>query len=72
MSPNENNSRNIGEMITIPAGAFLMGSNAGDPYASADEQPQHLVHVPEFQIGKYEVTRAEYCQSQRRGRHGAI
>jgi len=48
------------EMITIPAGAFLMGSNAGDQYSAAEEQPQHSVYVPTFQIGKYQVTRGEY------------
>lgn len=56
----ENVTNRIGEMITIPASTFLMGSNPGDPYAGADEQPQHPVYVPTFQIGKYQVTRGEY------------
>jgi gamma-glutamyl hercynylcysteine S-oxide synthase len=48
------------EMITVPAGSFLMGSEASDPYASAEELPQHSVHLATYEIGKYEVTRGEY------------
>lgn len=50
----------IGEMITIPAGSFLMGSDERDPYAGSDEFPQHLVYVATYQIGKCQVTRGEY------------
>ena len=49
-----------GEMITIPAGSFLMGSDGSDPYARPDELPQHSVHLPAYQMGKYQVTRGEY------------
>jgi iron(II)-dependent oxidoreductase len=49
-----------GEMIKIPAGGFLMGSTEDDHLAFPDELPCHFVHVPEFQIGKFEVTRGEY------------
>ena len=49
-----------GEMITIPAGSFLMGSHGSDPYARPDELPQHSVHLPAYQMGKYQVTRGEY------------
>lgn len=38
------------EIITIPAGPFLMG------------QPPQLVELPEFQIAKYPVTIAEYIR----------
>jgi formylglycine-generating enzyme required for sulfatase activity len=41
-------------MVTVPAGEFIMGS---DKY---DEGPQHRVTLPEFRIGKYPVTNAEY------------
>lgn len=44
-----------GEMITIPAGNFLMGSPG-----IGIESPQHSVYLPTYQIGKYEVTRGEY------------
>jgi iron(II)-dependent oxidoreductase len=45
-----------GEMITIPAGEFIMGNNNG----SWEEQPEHSVYLPSYEIGKYEVTRGEY------------
>jgi len=42
-------------MVMLPAGNFLMGSNA-DP----SEKPPHSVHVGAFAIGKFELTRAEW------------
>lgn len=40
-------------MIALPAGAFTMGSNSGDP----SEKPAHRVTIAApFAIGKYEVT----------------
>ena len=45
-----------GEMITIPAGEFIMGNNKG----GWDQKPEHAVYLPEYQIGKYEVTRGEF------------
>lgn len=45
------------EMVRIPAGKFLMGSNDGD----SSEQPIHEVTIGyEFEIGKYPVTFDEY------------
>jgi formylglycine-generating enzyme required for sulfatase activity len=46
------------EMISIPAGEFLMGSPDGEGYNS--EKPQHLVTVPEFFMGKYSVTQRQW------------
>lgn len=43
-------------MVSIPAGSFLMGSDSGRD----NEQPLHQVSVPAFQMGKYEVTVAEF------------
>ncbi len=43
-------------MVSIPAGSFNMGSDRGDKR----EQPVHHVSVPAFQMGKYEVTVAEF------------
>jgi sulfatase modifying factor 1 len=40
----------------VPAGAFLMGSDAGQD----DERPVHRVHVDAFDASTYPVTRAEY------------
>ncbi len=50
----------LGEMIVIPAGNFMMGSGPDDPYAGKNEFPQHSVYLPEYRIGKYQVTRGEY------------
>jgi formylglycine-generating enzyme required for sulfatase activity len=49
------------EMVLIPAGEFLMGSDAQkDKNAGANEQPQHRVYVSEFYISKYPITNLEY------------
>jgi len=45
-------------MVSIPAGEFFMGSDRGE----ANEQPVRKVKVPAFQIGKYEVTVAEFAK----------
>ncbi len=42
-------------MVTIPAGSFEMGSDANPA-----SQPVHTVTLPEFSIGKYEVTVSEF------------
>jgi serine/threonine-protein kinase len=50
------------ELALVPAGEFHMGSDpAVDTYASKDDQPQHTVELPEFYIGKYEVTNSQYA-----------
>ena len=49
------------KMIAVPAGEFLMGSPAHEPYRGADEGPQHLVKIAEsFMVGIYEVTFDEW------------
>jgi formylglycine-generating enzyme required for sulfatase activity len=55
-----NASDRLGEMITIPAGSFLMGNNGHEGFGGPEEFPQHRVHLPTYQIGKYEVTRGQY------------
>ena len=50
----------LGEMITIPAGKFLMGNNGKEGFNNPDELPQHWVDLPAYQIGKCEVTRGQY------------
>ena len=45
------------EFVWVPAGSFMMGSNAGN----ADEQPVHKVIFSKgFWIGKYEVTQNQW------------
>lgn len=46
------------ELVNIPGGRFLMGSLERKGYDS--EQPQHEVTVPEFWMGKFPVTQAQY------------
>ncbi|MCD6231729.1 formylglycine-generating enzyme family protein [Candidatus Aerophobetes bacterium] len=46
------------EMVFIPAGEFLMGSNEGEK----DESPLHSVYLDAYYIDKYEVTNEEYCR----------
>jgi formylglycine-generating enzyme len=45
-------------MVTIPAGAFLMGNPEGK--GRADERPQRSVHLDEFAIDQVEVTNERY------------
>jgi formylglycine-generating enzyme required for sulfatase activity len=45
--------------IAIPAGSFMMGGS--DPDAYSREKPPHKVTIGEpFNIGKYEVTQAQW------------
>jgi formylglycine-generating enzyme required for sulfatase activity len=46
------------DMISIPAGRFLMGSPPSEGFEN--EQPQHLVKVPAFFMGKYPVTQEQW------------
>jgi formylglycine-generating enzyme len=45
------------EMVTIPAGDFMMGCETG----GENEMPVHRVWVDAFAIAKYAVTRGEYA-----------
>ncbi len=44
------------EMVFVPAGEFVMGSNDG----ASDEKPLHTVTLDAFWIDKYEITNALY------------
>ena len=49
------------EFVRISAGEFMMGCSDGDNACEADERPAHRVQITKgFEIGKYEVTQAEY------------
>lgn len=52
------------DMVPIPAGEFLMGSNAGQD----DEKPPHKVYLDAYYIDKYEVTNAKYKQCVQAGK----
>jgi formylglycine-generating enzyme required for sulfatase activity len=47
------------ETIHIPAGTFAMGTHAGDGIPT-HETPLHEVNLPEYRIGKYPVTSAQF------------
>ena len=48
------------EMIPIPAGEFVMGSQKG--VGNDDEHPPHKVYLDAFLIAKYEVTNQQYTE----------
>lgn len=55
-SPNSRLGDEPNEMILIPAGPFIMGSDMRLP----DEGPQHTVTLPAYYIDKYETTNLQY------------
>jgi formylglycine-generating enzyme required for sulfatase activity len=46
--------------VRVCAGEFTMGSAEEDQEAHPSEKPAHRVKLPEFWIGKYEVSNAQY------------
>ena len=48
------------EMVVVPSGRFLMGSPANEVGRISNEGPQHVVSVKSFEIGKFEVTQAQW------------
>ncbi|TEU10577.1 MAG: formylglycine-generating enzyme family protein [Anaerolineales bacterium] len=50
------------EMVLIPAGEFLMGSDPSlDQDADDDKQPQHTLYLPDYYLAKTPVTNAQYA-----------
>jgi formylglycine-generating enzyme len=47
------------DMVSIAAGTFQMGDTIGDGYSR--ERPAHYVVLDSFNIGRYEITNAQYC-----------
>jgi formylglycine-generating enzyme required for sulfatase activity len=58
LASNDDKLFDLMEFVTIPAGEFIMGSPEG--VGNAYERPQHIVYLDAYQIGKYEVTNAQY------------
>jgi formylglycine-generating enzyme required for sulfatase activity/uncharacterized caspase-like protein len=50
------------DMVKIPAGKFMMGSPSNELERESDEGPVHSVTVPEFWMGQFEVTQAQWRQ----------
>jgi len=49
------------EFVAIPPGEFQMGCSPGDAQCAEDEKPPHRVRISRgFEIGKYEVTQAQW------------
>jgi len=48
------------EMVKISGGKFLMGALDSEKESRDSERPQHEVTVPNFFMGKYPVTQAQY------------
>jgi len=50
-------------LVTIPAGWFQMGCEAGrDPLSQESERPVHRVWVDEFLLAAFQVTNADYAR----------
>ncbi len=52
--------KKLAQMVTIPAGAFLMGTD--DPRSNRGNRPQHKVVLRSYMIDKYPVTQAQYAR----------
>jgi formylglycine-generating enzyme required for sulfatase activity len=57
------------EMVHIPSGWFLRGSQEEDKKAAPSEKPQHSIYLSEYWIGKYPVTNAQYAAFAEAARH---
>ena len=54
-------------MLRVPAGRHQIGSQPDDKDAFEDERPPTWVELPEFAIGKWPVTNAEYARFMKAG-----
>src|SRR5262249_30431751 len=54
-----------GEMVSIPAGPAIIGTN--NPDASDEEKPQWTAMLPAFKIGRFEVSNRQYSMCIRAG-----
>ncbi|MBV9926441.1 MAG: ergothioneine biosynthesis protein EgtB [Acidobacteria bacterium] len=57
----EGSTAAAGEMVSIPAGAFLMGA-PWDAFAYDNERPAQEVFVPAFRLAREPVTSGEYAR----------
>jgi formylglycine-generating enzyme required for sulfatase activity len=59
-APREVTTQSGVQMVSLPGGQFLMGSDQGDP----DEAPAHRVSVRPFLMDKFEVTHDLFSKAQ--------
>gem|GEM_PF-2473264 len=59
--PVPTNGKDNAELVKIPAGEFMMGSN-NDPFAESDEKPAHKVITNAYWIYRNKVTVEQYEQ----------
>ena len=55
------------EMVSIPAGEFIMGCDAADPLCLPAASPSHKVYLDAYRIDTYEVTFRRYNQCVQSG-----
>jgi serine/threonine-protein kinase len=55
------------EMVFVPGGSFMMGSDESDPDALSHEKPKHEVGLDSFWLDRVEVTNAQYVQCVNEG-----
>ena len=55
------------EMVTLPAGRFLMGAPEEEEGSNSNERPRHWVEVPTFAMGRCAVTFAQWDAAIRVG-----
>lgn len=48
------------DMIFVPSGSFMMGSNSAENGRDKDENPQHLVKLNSFYVSKYPITQLQW------------
>lgn len=48
------------DMVFVPGGAFLMGSDPEDPAATSNDLPQHEVELASFWLDRFEVSNSQY------------
>jgi formylglycine-generating enzyme required for sulfatase activity/uncharacterized caspase-like protein len=48
------------DLVAIPGGVFTIGSPPDEPQRGDNEGPQQEIMVPQFLLGKYPVTQAQY------------
>ena len=50
-----------GDMVSVPAGDFMMGCGDTDTQCQDNEKPSHLVTLADFEIDRTEVTQDQYA-----------